>query len=219
MTTLLDETVQRPSPVVDARTSVWRRITRVLSTMLTVVLMMTACVAIVLSAATQLSSKGQYTVFGHPVMTVMSGSMSPVIRTGDLVVDDAVTLAQAQHLHVGQIISVRDTPGSQVVITHRIIGVQHQGGSVFYVTKGDANPTADATARPARDVVGVLSATVPAGGYVLNALHRPLVLGLLVASVLLALVAGPLFRWARRMDEVSVADGGATDAEGDEDLS
>ena len=219
MTTLLADTTQSPATVVDAGTSVWRRVTSVLSTVATALLMMSACVAIVLSAATHLSSKGQYTVFGHPVMTVMSGSMSPAIHTGDLVVDDAVTSTQAQRLHVGQIISVRDTPGSDVVITHRIVGVHHVGGAVSYITKGDANPSADATARPAADVVGVLSATVPAGGYVLNALHRPLVLGLLVASVVLGFVAGPLFRWAKRMDEVSVADVGATDAEGDGDLS
>jgi len=217
--TLLATLTTSPTPVLDEnqKKDAWRRVSNSLSTLVTVLVVLMALSAITLSVATHLSSPGQYTVFGHPVMTVMSGSMSPAIRTGDLVVDDAVTSAQAQHLHVGQVISVRDTPASQFVITHRIVGVQHIGGSVFYVTKGDANSAPDATVRPAADLVGVVSATVPAGGYVLNALHRPLVVGLLVASVVLAFVAGPLLRWARTVDEAGVADVGATDDEVDEE--
>jgi len=175
----------------------------VVSTAVTVLVVVVASLTIVLAVSTHFSPKGQYTVFGHPVMTVLSGSMTPVIRTGDLVVDDHVTATQAAHLHVGQIISVRDTPGSQIIITHRIVGVEHSGGKVSYVTKGDANNAPDATLRPSSDVIGVFSTAIPRGGYVLNALHKPLVLGLLLASALLWFIAGPLFRLARKMDEPS----------------
>jgi signal peptidase I len=154
----------------------------------------------VVAVATHFSRNGEYTAFGHPVLTVISGSMTPVIRTGDLIVDNPVTPEQASSLQPGQIISVREAPGSQKIITHRIVAVKVGHGTVSYVTKGDANNAPDSTLRPAPDVVGVFRFAVPRGGYVLAALHRPLVLGLLLASPLLLLLAGPLFQLARRMD-------------------
>jgi signal peptidase I len=171
---------------------------RALRAIATVLVSAFAALAIVLAVASHLSPAGQYTVFGHPVMTVLSGSMSPVIRTGDMIVDDPVTAAQAGHLQVGQIVSFREAPGSTAIITHRIIAVQDHDGQVAYVTKGDANNAADSPARPASDVVGVFSRDIPRGGYLLADLHRPLVLGLLAASIALFFLAGPLVRYARQ---------------------
>jgi signal peptidase len=179
----------------------WRVLARVVSSAMTVVVSMVAALAIVLAIATHFSRSGQYMAFGHPVMTVLSGSMTPVIRTGDLIVDNPVTAAQARNLHAGQIISVREAPGSQAIITHRIVAVKVVDGAVGYVTKGDANNAPDTTLRRASDVIGVFRFAIPRGGYALSALHRPLVLGLLFASPVLWFLAGPLFRLARRMDE------------------
>lgn len=179
----------------------WRVVARVVSSITTVLVAMAAALAIVIAIATHFSRNGQYTAFGHPVMTVLSGSMTPVIRTGDLIVDNPVMAAQARSLHAGQIISVREAPGSQVIITHRIVAVRVANGAVSYVTKGDANNAPDTPLRPASDVIGVFRFVIPHGGYVLAALHRPLVLGLLLASPVLWFLAGPLFRLARRMDE------------------
>jgi signal peptidase len=180
--------------------SAWRFFTGALSTIGVVLVCVLASLAIVLAVASRLSPRGQYVVFGHPVMTVLSGSMTPVIRTGDLIVDNPVTAAQARQLHVGQIISVRQTPYSHSVITHRIIAVEVHSGVVDYVTKGDANNAPDTTLRPSSDVIGVFRFDVPRGGYILAALHRPLVLGLLLASPVLWFLAGPFYRLARRMD-------------------
>lgn len=179
----------------------WRRATGVLATVATVLICMVGALAVVVAVASHFSPPGRYVAFGHPVMTVLSGSMTPVIRTGDLIVDEPVTAAQARRLQAGQIISVRDAPGSTVIITHRIVRVLVVHGVVSYVTKGDANNTADTSPRPAADVIGVFRYAIPGGGYVLAALHRPLVLGLLLASAALWFLAGPLYRLAKRMDE------------------
>lgn len=187
----------------------WRWFRRAVSTVAAVTVAIVAALVIVVAIASRMSPQGEYVVFGHPVMTVLSGSMTPVIRTGDLIVDDPVTTEQAAHLQIGQIISFHTAPGSRMIITHRIVAVQVQHGVVSYVTKGDANNSSDVTPRQAADVVGVYRFTVPRGGYVLAALHRPLVLGLLVASPLLWLLAGPLFRLARRPDEPEHGKGGA----------
>jgi signal peptidase len=175
-----------------------RFVVRGISTTATILAAIIASLAIIAAIATHFSPRGQYVMFGHPVMSVLSGSMSPVIRTGDLIVDDPVTAAQAEHLQVGQIVSFREAPGSTSVITHRIVAVQVHDGMVSYVTKGDANNAADTPARPASDVVGVFSSDIPRGGYILSALHRPVVLGSLIASLVLGFLAGPLFRFARQ---------------------
>ena len=74
---------------------------KALSPTVTVLVSLVAVLAIVLAVATRMSHSGQNVAFGHPVMSMLSGSMTGVINTGDLIVDDPVTAAQAQHLHVG----------------------------------------------------------------------------------------------------------------------
>jgi signal peptidase len=111
-----------------------------------------------------------------------------------------VTAAQASDLHVGQIISFRAAPGSPEFITHRIVAVRVQGGAVSYITKGDANNSADSTPRPASDVIGLYDFSIPRGGYVLVAMHTPRVLVMLLASALLWIVAGVSFWIAARTE-------------------
>lgn len=176
----------------------WHRAFRALSTVAVAGLCVVAALAVVTAIATRLSPHGQYTAFGHPVMTVVSGSMTPVIGTGDLIVDNPVSATQASHLRVGQIISFRAAPESQRVFTHRIVAVRVSRSRVSYITKGDANNAADFSARPASDVLGVFSFAIPRGGYVLAALHRPIVLGLLLASFVLWMLARPLIGFGRK---------------------
>jgi signal peptidase I len=160
-----------------------------------------AALTMVIAIASHLSARDEVSAFGHPLLTVLSGSMSPVIKTGDLIVDDQVSPAQARHLRPGQIISFLAAPGSTVVITHRIVAREVVHGAVEYTTKGDANNAPDTSLRPATDVVGLYVGSIRGGGYVLTALHRPLVPILLAISIALCFLAGPLFRLARQMDE------------------
>lgn len=188
-----------------ARRTPWR-VKGFVSTVAGAVLAVVAVLAIFLAVSTHFEAHGQLGVLGHPVMSVLSGSMAPAINTGDLVVDDPLTPAQATHLHVGQIISFRAGAGSSQVFTHRIAAVQAVGGGgVGYVTKGDANDSRDDPVTPPANVVGLYQSRIPYGGYVLNDLHRPIVLGLIIASALLWLVSEPLWRWVRQDDEPATA--------------
>ena len=171
---------------------------RALSTTVTVLIALVAVLTITIAIGSKTSADGQRVVFGHPVMTIISGSMTPTIAVGDIVVDAPVTAAQASHFHVGQIISFRATPGSPEIITHRIVAVRVQDGAVSYITKGDANNSADSTPRPASDVIGLYRFPIPRGGYVLVAMHTPRVIVMLLASALLWIVAGVCFWIAAR---------------------
>jgi signal peptidase len=143
--------------------------------------------------------------------------MSPVIKTGDLVVDDRVSTTQAEHLKVGQIISFREAPGSQTIYTHRIVGIEHLGGTVSYITKGDANGSPDTALRPSSDVIGVFAFAVPRGGYFLNALHKPLALFLILVSPVLWFLAGPLYKRAGEMDQPASREPAASAGEAEAD--
>jgi signal peptidase len=215
--TLVTETVPTQAPATETGPSAWRYFVGVVSTLVAILLVMVACVAIVLAVATHFSPKGQYTVFGHPVMIVLSGSMSPVIRTGDLIIDNPVTAAQAERLKVGQIVSFREAPGSQTIDTHRIAGIEHSGGTVSYITKGDANNAPDTAPRPSSDVIGVFSTAIPRGGYLLNALHKPLTLLLILVSPVLWFLAGPLYKWAGEMDQPASREPAASAGEAEAD--
>jgi signal peptidase len=160
-----------------------------------------ATLAVVLAVASHLAPAGQYTVFGHPVLTVLSGSMDPTIRTGDLVYDDQLKPGQATNLRRGQIITFRASPGRPQTFTHRIDAVVDVDGTVAYRTKGDANATPDAALVAPSQVEGLYRGKIPYGGYLLNALHQPFSLLLLLSAPCLWLLSGWLFGLAREADE------------------
>jgi signal peptidase I len=180
-----------------ARRSVGEQAWKAVRTGMAIVAVTIGSLAVVVAVASHLAPAGQYTVFGHPVLTVLSGSMAPTIRTGDLVYDDRLRPGQAAHLKAGQIITFRATPGGHQTFTHRIHAVVSVNGAVAYQTKGDANPSPDATPVLPSQVVGLYRGKIPYGGYFLNALHQPLALVLLLAAPCLWLLSGWFLGLAR----------------------
>lgn len=195
----LTEAVTVPDVADVDRPTVGRIVNGVVTTIVTIVVAVVGTLTLVVAIAAHFAANNEYVVFGHPVMTVLSGSMSPTIRTGDLIIDDQLNADQAAHLHAGQIITFRrDTR----TLTHRIVAVGAAAdGSTQYTTKGDANNVADSTPVPASSVLGVFHSKISRGGYILDALHRPLVLWLLLASPILWFISEPLRHWARELDE------------------
>jgi signal peptidase len=216
MTDLLERSTEplddsRGEVVVAARLSTsrrrpWRIVKPMISVTVGTILAVVAVLAIFLAVSSHFSPKGHVGILGHPVMSVLSGSMAPVINTGDMVIDNKVTPAQAADLHVGQIISFRAGAASSVIFTHRIAAVVSvPGGGIGYVTKGDANDSRDGPITPPSNVIGTYQSKISDGGYILNDIHQPIVLGLLVAAALLWLVSEPLWKWVRQDDEPPTA--------------
>jgi signal peptidase len=187
----------------NARASVGTRLLGYVGDVFTLLAVIIGTLAVVIAIASHFSPRGEYTVFGRPVMSVLSGSMSPAIKTGDLIYDSRVTPARAQHLHAGQIISFRQ-PGGKI-FTHRIHAVDVVNGNVSYQTKGDANNAPDQGLVSPSQIVGLYEGKVPFGGYVLNALHKPVSLGLLLAAPLLWLLSGWLLSMAKDTEEKNLA--------------
>lgn len=112
---------------------------------------------------------------------VDSGSMSPTIATGSLVVDLPTTPATV--FHVGDVVTFHPTPA--YTITHRIAAIGPDG----IVTKGDANPSRDVGYLQPDMIVGRVAFFIPFAGYVAVFFQHPMgVIALLLLLLALAVV-------------------------------
>ena len=101
-------------------------------------------------------------------LIVRSGSMSPAIPVGALVIVEA---ADPASLRTGMVVTVSEDNG--VLVTHRIHRLIELKGHRYLELKGDANQTPDPVLVPAGQVVGRVSAVVPVLGFGLAALSLP----------------------------------------------
>lgn len=99
------------------------------------------------------------TLSGGTMRTVLTGSMSPAIRTGSVVLTRPVDPAM---LRPGDVATYRKAGGSlDELVTHRIVRVEGAGGRRSFVFQGDANTTPDPVVIPASAVVGKVWFSVP----------------------------------------------------------
>lgn len=109
-------------------------------------------------------------IFGMSPRVVTSGSMLGAIRPGDAVLVRPIAAAES-HVPVGinGIITFTDPTREGAAVTHRVVDHEMEfvdGREVFagYVTKGDANQTADPMLVRPEQVLGQVRLVVPLGG-------------------------------------------------------
>lgn len=100
----------------------------------------------------------------YQALVVRSGSMTPTIPTGSLVVYHKV---QASELKVGDIIVFNKPNDPSEKVTHRIFRIETGPHGKYFLTKGDANLVPDAWAIPAKGSGWEASWHVPTVGYLL----------------------------------------------------
>jgi signal peptidase len=180
-----------------------RRVLGAVTTVLAGVVAILLVASVALAVLVRHGPSGDLVAFGHPVFSVASGSMTPTFSTGDLIVDRPLTTGEAASLHVGEIVTFRaDSPATgnvPLIVTHRIYAVRRVLSPlgvpvVSYTTKGDANNAPDQWTIHPNDVLGQYESRIPAGGYVMAALHRPLTFILLIMAPVVYLA----FSWTRR---------------------
>lgn len=159
----------------------------VINVLLTIFLLFSVVVTI-LAFAAQSNSARIPTIGGKNILTVLSSSMEPTIKKGDIIINKKITLEEAGKLEKDTVItfSTGDLNGDGVddINTHRIIEVKtDNSGKTVYVTKGDNNLIADTENVSPEAVISVWTGTRIAGvGKVLNFLQQPT--GFLVVIVL-----------------------------------
>lgn len=116
------------------------------------------------------SGNGVFSVFGVRIFSVQTGSMSPTLNAGDLIIDSAVKDTSA--LKVGDIITYWTViNGERVLNTHRITAIYDGGGHRIFATKGDNNTIEDSLTVHESEVVGKYSTKIGGLGKVLDYLQ------------------------------------------------
>lgn len=153
----------------------FKKVWNVISTLLVVVM--------VLSAVFLMGSR----LIGYQCYTVISGSMEPTYKVGDLIYVKKVDPISIQ---VGDPITFLLNE-DLVVATHRVVRVDAQ--NQHFYTKGDANEIEDQDPVHFKNVLGVPQFSIPLLGYVSNFVQNPpglyITIGALV--VLIAVVFLP----------------------------
>lgn len=132
-------------------------------------------------------------IIGAVPLTVLTGSMQPTIRPGDVVVSAPVEAAQ---LSVGDVVTFQPISDDPTLITHRIRSMSAGDSGVRVITRGDAN-SADDPEISADQVRGRVLYTVPYVGWVTNLVGGN-VRGPLITLAGLGLVGYAVFTLVRR---------------------
>lgn len=120
----------------------------------------------------------------YKVLTVLSGSMEPAIHTGAVVV-----VKPANEYNIGDVITFGETGKDKTPVTHRIKNIYVKDGKPVFITKGDANNTADSREVGKEEIQGKVMFNVPFLGYILEFVKTPLGFGIVVILPALAIIA------------------------------
>jgi len=147
-----------------------------------------ALLALILGAYSSITVLGfslQDTISGSsPFVVIASGSMSPHLNQGDLVVLKKI---QDESIQVGDIVAFKvPSPYDSAYpspMVHKVVEKWTENNVTYLRTKGDANLNPDAWDVPSRDVIGKSVATIPYIGLPILFVKTPL--GLLVLTAIL----------------------------------
>jgi signal peptidase len=145
--------------------------------------------AVLLAAALPLA-------FGARSMVVRSGSMTPAIRTGDVVVVEPIAPTEAK---VGDIVTFQDPDGSGRLLVHRVRAISQQGAQVSVTTQGDANTAREHWKVAAGGTIGTVAYRLPMLGFAVGWIGSPAGrIGLLIVPALLLATSMLLGIWRPR---------------------
>ena len=143
--------------------------------------LLTLCFALVVAAAVVVVVVLPRAVHGQ-AMTVLSGSMTPTIPVGAIVL---VRPVDPGTLHVGDIATYQREEGKDDYVTHRILKIDHSTTPATFTFKGDANRGPDINPVVPGQIRGQVWFHVPYLGAIRDGLHGKGGLTL-VATLLLA---------------------------------
>jgi signal peptidase len=173
---------------------------KVLNVVVTVGLVLLILASAALAISARRAKDALPSVAGRKVLTVLSGSMEPTIRTGDVII--VRPMAMGELAKEGDVITFRAKEEKNILITHRVVGlIRANEKPVAYVTKGDNNETEDLTPVPIDQVIGTYEWRVPFFGYIANFMRKPFGILLFVIVPGLLFVGGELKRIWHALEE------------------
>lgn len=131
---------------------------------------------------------------GYRTQTMLSGSMTPSMPTGSVVIS---VPRKTTDVHVGDVVTIQAPLVDKPIVTHRVIEVKSANGVVTIRTKGDANPKPDAFSSTLVGAkVWVAKAAIPYAGRMTQFLRSHtahLVTAVILPALLLAFALGSVW--------------------------
>ena len=138
-----------------------RKITTIIGIVLCAILLPILVVNLTLIVKSYVNADEVPSIGGKSPLIVLTDSMLPEISSGDLIISQKMDPADVK---VGDVISFFDPAGSGTsVVTHRVLEVITEDGTIQWKTKGDNNNTEDKALVPAENLVGIWTGTRIAG--------------------------------------------------------
>jgi signal peptidase I len=128
-------------------------------------------------------------LIGLRPMVVMSGSMSPALIPGDMVVSRAI---HPRDVHVGDVIIFADPTRENALVTHRVVAKELAEDGWSFVTRGDANTGEERWSIAGNQMLGMPALRIPRLGRVAAYLAEPSLTWMLVAASALTMASSVL---------------------------
>lgn len=135
-------------------------------------------------------------ILGYKPMSVLSGSMRPLLQPGDMIV---VKDVDYENVNTGDVITFK--VNETTLVTHRVVDILEENGTKTFRTKGDANNTEDSGLITPEHFVGVLAFSIPKGGYVGNFIRSPIGFMLLILLPIFFLIGGEIKNMLSAMNQ------------------
>lgn len=141
-----------------------QRILTIIGTVLCVILIPILIINLTLIVKSYVNKDEVPSLGGVFPMIVLTDSMYPQIKSGDLIICNTL---EPEEVRVDDVISFFDPMGSGTsVVTHRVLEVIEENGALSYRTKGDNNNAEDQVLVPEKNLVGIYRSRIPGLGNV-----------------------------------------------------
>ena len=156
------------------------KILTIIGTIMCIILVPILLINLTLIAKSYMNKDEVPSVGGYLPLIVLTDSMYPEIKSGDLIICHTVG---SDEVKANDVIAFFDPAGNgSSIVTHRVLEVISQDGDLEFRTKGDFNNTEDKMLVPEENLVGIYQTRIPNAGHV--AMFMQTTNGLLLCVVL-----------------------------------
>ena len=190
--------------------STGKKVWSVIGNVLIWIFIVFSVVITVFAFSAQSNSDGVPTIAGKVISPVLSPSMEPTIKKGDIIISRKLNDDEKKTLAVENIISFKadlDGDGTPEVNTHRIIERIDENGIVSYKTKGDNNQFQDNYTVASSDVISIYEGSrIAFLGNVIEFLMQPTGFFVCIVIPLILFFLFEIIMFVRKVIEVKNSD-------------
>jgi len=174
------------------KTSAMHKVWTVVGIIMCIVLIPMLVMNVTLIVKSYVSPDSVPAINGYTPMIVLTDSMYPDIKSGDLIIAKTI---EADQVQVGDVITFYD-PASKnnAVVTHKVVELTEVEGELAFITQGVANNAPDEVPVPAENLIGVYQTRIAGVGHVAMFMQTTPGLILCVGVPLLLLIGYDILR-------------------------